>query len=410
MNNNRFSTLPTVARAAFAVVLSATLAFGVLPAAAFADSGTSQSDDAALLAIRDGSAAAVADVALGEPDGAPDGGDYNKYNFYTGLPWCGHFVVWCAREAGVPESVVPNMYNCAAMMAFYQSRGEWHDWSYIPNPGDIVFYSYGGYVSHVGIVTSVANGYVYLKEGNTNNTWCGRVGSFARPVGTWDTGGWGNIVGYASPSYPAATETYLFDDVPASAWYVTDGGYLDYVVGQGLMGGVSGDGTLFAPEDKATRGQVATILYRAATGATAESTDNNVDTPFSDVKAGSYAAAAVNWAQANGVVEGYKDASGQLTGVFGVDDYVTREQIATMVARCAKYCGIAVDPDVAAAFSTVQGADQLASWSYKEMAWCIEQGIITGDTSYSPAAILPQKTATRAELTKIMTVFARDVL
>lgn len=46
---------------------------------------------------RAGQATDVVDVALAEPDGTPVGGQRNKYNLGTGLPWCAYCVVWCTR-------------------------------------------------------------------------------------------------------------------------------------------------------------------------------------------------------------------------------------------------------------------------------------------------------------------------
>lgn len=410
MNTERACALPRIARAIACAALGSTLVMGSVPAIACAEEAPSalDSSSAELLAIP-GTAEEYVSVALSQPDGEPEGGDYNKYNFYSGLPWCGHFAVWCAREAGVSSDVIPDIYNCEAMVAWYQQRGQYHDATYIPEPGDLIFYTYGWGITHVGIVTGVDGSYVYTKEGNTNHSWCGQVGSFARPIGVADTGGWGYIAGYASPAFPDAPETHIFSDTPKSSWYVQDG-YLDYVVETGLMSGYADNSGEFGPNDVVTRGQVVTILYRAATGATDAGTNNDVDTPFSDVSRGSYAAAASVWAYENGISTGYLDETGQPTGVLGIDDPVTREQLAAMVARTAQACGVSVAVDVNAAFSSVQGADELSDFAVEPMAWCIASGIITGDTSYSPAAILPHNTASRCQMTKIVTVLDRDVL
>lgn len=403
----RTTALPKIASAAACAALAASLVAGSVPATLAYAATSSADDEAALLAAQDGSAQALVSVALGEPDGEPEGGDYNKYNFYSGLPWCGHFVVWCARQAGVSADVIPDLYNCETMVAYYQQRGQWHDAAYIPEPGDLIFYSYGWGIGHVGIVTSVEGGYVHTKEGNTNNTWCGQVGSFARPVGTSDTGGWGTIAGYASPAFPDALETHLFTDTFKGTWYV-DQEYLDYVVETGLMSGYSDGSGRFGPDDTVTRGQAATILYRIATGNTADTTNNNITTPFSDVGRGSYAAAAVTWAYDAGVATGYDD--GQGGRVFYPDSAITREDLATMIARTASACGLTVAPDVETAFSQVQGEQNLNSWAVEPMAWCVENGIIGGSTVTNPPDLFPQNTAKRCEMTKMATVFARDVL
>lgn len=410
-NTVRWCGLFSMAKRSMAAALCFALVCGFAPVSAHADEtiGVQNPVGSSLLSCGNGTAAAYVSVVLGEPEGAPEGGDCNKYNFYSGLPWCGHFVVWCARAAGVSSDVIPDVYNCEAMAAFFQQRGQWHDASYIPDPGDLIFYTYGYGITHVGVVTSVDGAYVYTREGNTNHEWCGQVGSFARPVGTADTGGWGHIAGYASPGFEGEDDTHLFGDTPKGSWYV-DQGYLDYVVESGLMSGYSDGSGMFGPDDEVKRGQVIVILHRAVTGATSANVNNDVDTPFSDIARGSYAAAAAAWAYENGISQGYLDESGQPTGVFGVDDPVTREQLAALVARCAQTCGIDVSVDVDAAFATVQGVGDLSSFAIGPMAWCVANGIISGDVSYSPAALLPQNTAARCEMAKIATIFDRDVL
>jgi hypothetical protein len=32
---------------------------------------------------------------------------------WQGQPWCAAFVVWCARQAGVGEDVLPAIYSCS---------------------------------------------------------------------------------------------------------------------------------------------------------------------------------------------------------------------------------------------------------------------------------------------------------
>ena len=161
----------------------------------------------ALMSLGEGTASDIVDIAVGEADGVPSGGDRNKYNSYNGEPWCAYFVVWCARQAGVPADVIPSYYYCDYLVDYYKDRGLWHSYSYTPKPGDLIFYSEsrGGAACHVGLVTRVANGYVYTKEGNTSGD---EVSSRARKVGAnWVWHGW-YVKGYASPKY--ATHSHSF--------------------------------------------------------------------------------------------------------------------------------------------------------------------------------------------------------
>lgn len=99
---------------------------------------------------------------------------------------------------------------------------------------------------------------------------------------------------------PQARAASGFSDVPSNAWYV-QGGYLDYVVGNGIMTGTKDPVTQlpsgkFEPEGSITRGQVATVLYRVAnpdSTATTVPSDYAKRSSFSDVKAPYYYTAAI---------------------------------------------------------------------------------------------------------------------
>lgn len=86
-----------------------------------------------------------------------------------------------------------------------------------------------------------------------------------------------------------------FSDVDAKAWYHDA---IDYAVGNGLMNGM-GDGT-FAPNAEMTRAQLVTVLYRMAGSPSVEGIEN----PFKDVAENAWFVDAVLWAADNGIVNG----------------------------------------------------------------------------------------------------------
>lgn len=139
-------------------------------------------------------------TALSQANGRPSGGSSNKYNNYSGEPWCAYFMVWCARNSNASLSAVPNIYLCSSLKGYYKTKGLWHGAGYTPKAGDIIFYSSysGGVPSHVGIVTSCSNGTVYTKEGNVGG---GKVGSRVRAVGAGYVASSWYVVGYASPDF-----------------------------------------------------------------------------------------------------------------------------------------------------------------------------------------------------------------
>ena len=107
---------------------------------------------------------------------------------------------------------------CVAWNTFENKGVTHHEQSYIPQPGDIIFYAIRGggpsRMQHVGIVINVAeNGDVYTVEGNSSNTLNYKArGYYASGTYAW-TDSDGDIVeiyGYASPDYPDSANA---DDV-----------------------------------------------------------------------------------------------------------------------------------------------------------------------------------------------------
>ena len=117
----------------------------------------------------------------GESSGSSN---YTEYGYWYGTQvqgnsggsyyaWCAYFISWCARQAGIPTSIISNAsYACAGSdngdfknLDFY-SRG-----SYTPKVGDLVFFDWldgDQYVwDHVEIVIGVDSSSVTTLGGNT---------------------------------------------------------------------------------------------------------------------------------------------------------------------------------------------------------------------------------------------------
>ena len=108
-----------------------------------------------------------------------------------------------------------------------------------------------------------------------------------------------------------------FADVTAGSYYAKA---VAWAIENGITGG-TGDG-MFSPDAVCTRAQAVTFLYRASSAA-----DDSGSTSFSDVDADAYYAAAVRWAEQNGITGGIGG------GLFGSDLDCTREQIVTFIFR-----------------------------------------------------------------------------
>ena len=98
-----------------------------------------------------------------------------------------------------------------------------------------------------------------------------------------------------APAAFAAESDTGFSDVSANAWYADA---VEYVSDNGIMNGTSA--TTFSPESSMTRAMLVTVLYRAS-GSPAVTGSTN----FTDVSSNAYYTDAVAWASANGIVTGY---------------------------------------------------------------------------------------------------------
>ena len=97
------------------------------------------------------------------------------------------------------------------------------------------------------------------------------------------------------------------------------------------------------------------------------------------------------WAASNGIVTG---VSGD---AFCPDDPVTREQLAAILCRYARYKGL--DTETGADLSGFADALRISSYARSALAWAVEAGLITGR---SADALAPKDTASRAETAAIL--------
>ena len=77
----------------------------------------------------------------------------NKYNGYDDHPWCGDFVNWCAKSAGINA---PSQTSVEMGVKGMQNFGLYHDVGdgYTPKPGDFVYFDWGN--TRADITTSAS--------------------------------------------------------------------------------------------------------------------------------------------------------------------------------------------------------------------------------------------------------------
>ena len=184
-----------------------------------------------------------------------------------------------------------------------------------------------------------------------------------------------------------------FKDVPSGQWYTT---WVTQAAKAGLMTGTKNpNGTYtgyFEPDRGITRAEVATVLWRIA-----GSPSSSYSVP-SDVR-GHWSQTAVAWCASQGVVTGY--TSGPYRGKFRPDAQVTREELATMVYRFAKWSGVKTSNPPKKAFNSCGDTSCVSSWARDAMVWCSAAGVITGVQGGSKPLLCPQDGATRAMAAKI---------
>ncbi len=159
---------------------------------------------------------------------------------------------------------------------------------------------------------------------------------------------------------------------------VKEGAYYDAILWAYENGVTEGQTkTVFGVNDKCTRAQIVTFLYRAA-GSPA--IDSSVKNPFTDVSSKSNYYNAIMWAVANGITEGTTKTT------FSPNAACTRAQIVTFLWR---YEGKPI-VSVVNSFSDVSKD----SVYYDAIMWAVDEGVTSGVTK---TTFEPGTTCTRAQ-------------
>ena len=151
--------------------------------------------------------------------------------------------------------------------------------------------------------------------------------------------------------------------------------------------------TIFAPNDKITRGMIVTILHNMEGKPISTNINNFPDVQDSRV----YYYKSINWAVENRIVSGYDN------GNFGPDDLITREQLAVILWNYSKYKGKNVN--VETDYSKFPDKNQISNFAQNGMNWAVGTGVITG----SQGKLFPLGNATRAEAASMIYKYCTKV-
>ena len=173
-----------------------------------------------------------------------------------------------------------------------------------------------------------------------------------------------------------------FDDVRRGDWFYDD---VRYVYETGLMNGTAN--RIFAPSVSTTRAMIVTILWRLEGSPVV-----NFAMRFRDVVENAWYSEAVRWAAANGIVTGYSE------NAFGPNDNITREQLAAILHRYAKYKGLDVSAGEDTNILSFDDAQTISGYAVPAMQWACGAGLMQG----SNRKLLPTAEATRAQVAAML--------
>ena len=195
------------------------------------------------------------------------------------------------------------------------------------------------------------------------------------------------VVGIGAKTYTltilrnSGTGANPFTDVSEKDWFYGD---VMFAYENGLMIGTGN--AQFRPHGTATRGMMATILWRMA-GSPAPKGNSS----FTDVEAGTWYTDAIAWTAENGIFLGYGNNK------VGPNDSITREQLAAIFFRYADYKGC--DMNAKGELDKFRDAGKVSDYARAAMQWAVGSGLIQG----KPDGVLdPQGTATRAEIAAML--------
>jgi len=181
----------------------------------------------------------------------------------------------------------------------------------------------------------------------------------------------------------AITAIEKFKDISINNWYYYD---VKYVVEKGLFKGI--EENEFGPDYNMTRAMLVTVLHRLAGLPDAEEKES----AFKDIEKSSWYEQAVIWANKNNIVLGYNQ------DIFGVNDSVTREQLAVILYRYALSKGEKTDADALADLNFAD-ADKVSPWAKDAVKWMSNNNILKGKDNNT---LDPLGFATRAEIAAIL--------
>jgi len=199
------------------------------------------------------------------------------------------------------------------------------------------------------------------------------------------------IVSFATQhfsKYAVGYNEISFSDV--SGWYEDS---VNYLAARGMING-KGNG-VFTPDANITRAEFVRILANLS----GDDLEKYKGSAFADVDASKWYSAAVQWANANDVVTGYKNK-------FNPNASITKQDLAVMIERFAMNVTGYTLPDKTKAVTFTDHQD-ISEYAVDSIRSIQQAGIISGnpDGSFKPA-----ENASRAQAAKMVSLLLRGML
>ena len=283
------------------------------------------------------------------------------------------FAHWSRNSSGTYQPIIPDSDGGSVSVSPRNpERGE--EVTITPNPDE-------GYEVDEIIVTDRNGNEVEITD-NNDGTY-----SFIQPTGRVTI-----TVTYAPEKCDGTAAdncpSLAFSDLDTSMWYHEA---VDYAIENGLMNGTGN--SVFSPETPITRAQVVTVLWRLENEPQVDYTMT-----FADVAEGQWYTEAVRWAASINVVGGYSAEE------YGTDDFISRQDMATILWRYAEYKGYDVS---ATADLNYTDAGNIADYALTAMQWACGSGIFEGN---GDGTINPTGDTRRCEYAAIMMRFIENVV
>ena len=185
-----------------------------------------------------------------------------------------------------------------------------------------------------------------------------------------------------------------YTDLDKTEWYHEG---VHYCIEEGLMQGVAAD--RFGPEMATSRAMLVTILWRLEGSPMVEIAEG-----FNDVFDSDWYNNAIRWASASGIAGGYGDS------IFGPNDAVTREQMATILWHYAKYKDIDVSVGENTNILSYADAFDIAEYAMPAMQWACGAGVIQGIEQNNTMHLVPQGNAVRSQSAAMIYRFCAEIM